>query len=75
MFFGVVFVLYFLHLSAGLKFNIGNSMICSDIWYKYHEDISNLLYVISRAVRRVKFVTILKYHEWYLCQISCTKGL
>ena len=36
-------------------------------------DISNLLYVILRAVRRVKFVTILKYHhEWYLCQISGT---
>ena len=35
-------------------------------------DISKLLYVISRAVRRVKFETILKYHEWYLCQISCT---
>ena len=33
-------------------------------------DISELLYVISRAVRRVKFETILKYHEWYLCQIS-----
>ena len=35
-------------------------------------DISELLYVISRAVRRVKFETILKYHEWYLCQISRT---
>ena len=33
-------------------------------------DISKLLYVISRAVRRVKFETISKYHEWYLCQIS-----
>ena len=43
---------------------IGNSMICSDIW--------KLSYVISRAVRRVKFETILKYHEWYLCQISRT---
>ena len=29
-----------------------------------------MLHVISRAVRRVKFETILKYHEWYLCQIS-----
>ena len=28
-------------------------------------DISKLLYVISRAVRGVKFETILKYHEWY----------
>ena len=35
-------------------------------------DISKLLYVISRAVRRVKFETILKYHEWYLYQISRT---
>ena len=35
-------------------------------------DISKLLYVISRAVRRQKFETILKYHEWYLCQISRT---
>ena len=35
-------------------------------------DISKLLYVTSRAVRRVKFETILKYHEWYLCQISRT---
>ena len=35
-------------------------------------DISKLLYVVSRAVRRVKFETILKYHEWYLCQISRT---
>ena len=26
-------------------------------------DISKLLYEISRAVRRVKFATILKYHE------------
>ena len=33
-------------------------------------DISKLLYVISWAVRRVKFETILKYHEWYLYQIS-----
>ena len=43
---------------------IGNSMICSDI--------SKLLYVISRAVRRVKFETILNYYEWYSCQISRT---
>ena len=35
-------------------------------------DILKLLYVISRAVRRVKFETILKYHEWYSCQISRT---
>ena len=35
-------------------------------------DVSKLLHVISLAVRRVKFETILKYHEWYLCQISRT---
>ena len=35
-------------------------------------DISQLLYVISQASRRVKFETILKYHKWYLCQISRT---
>ena len=35
-------------------------------------DISKLLYVISRASRRVKFETILKHHKWYLCQISHT---
>ena len=29
-------------------------------------DISKLLYVISRAVRRVKSETILKYHEKFL---------
>ena len=38
---------------------IGNSMISSDIWHKYHEWY-------------FKFETILKYHEWYLCQISFT---
>ena len=35
-------------------------------------DISKLLYVIWRAVRRVKFETILNDHSWYLCQISRT---
>ena len=35
-------------------------------------DISKLLYVISRAFGQVKFETILKYHEWYLCQIPRT---
>ena len=34
--------------------SIGNSMISSDIWHKYHElCFKILLYVISRAVRRV----------------------
>ena len=47
--------------------SIGNSMICSDIFgMNTTSDISRLLYVISRAVRRVKCETILKYHMWYL---------
>ena len=61
-FFKSCLILNFLCLLALIR--IGNSMICSDI--------SKLLYVISRAVRRVKFETILKYHEWYLCQILRT---
>ena len=32
-------------------------------------DISNLLYVISRAVGRVRFKTNLKYHEWYFIYV------
>ena len=56
--------------------SIGNSMIISDIWLKYHEwyfeIVTRPVYVVSRAVRRVKFETILKYHEWSLCQISRT---
>ena len=52
-----------------------NILQCISI-YRYNSmirsDISKVLYVISRAVRRVKFETILKYHEWYLCQISRT---
>ena len=47
-----------------IHIHVGNSMISSDI--------SKLLYTISRAVRQVKVETILKYHEWYLCQISHT---
>ena len=35
-------------------------------------NISKLFYIISRAVRRVKFGTILKYYEWYLSRISRT---
>ena len=51
----------------------GNSMICGDIWQNTTSDISKLLYVISRAVRRVTFETKnFEYHEWYLCQISRT---
>ena len=51
-------------------------MISNDIWHKYYEwyfkIVIGLLYVISGAVRRVKFETIWKYHEWYLCEISRT---
>ena len=50
------------------KVCIGNSMIGINTT----SDISKLLYVISRAVRRVRLETILKYHEWYLYQISGT---
>ena len=51
---------------------ISNSVICGDIWHKYHEwSWYSKLLVISRTVRRVKFETILKYHEWS-CQISRT---
>ena len=36
--------------------SIGDSMICSDIWNKYHQwYLKKLLYVISRAVRQLKF--------------------
>ena len=35
-------------------------------------DILKMLYVISQAMRRVKFETILKYHKWYSYQISHT---
>ena len=35
-------------------------------------DISKLFYIISLALRRVKFGAILKYHKLYLCQISRT---
>ena len=52
---------------------IGYSEICSDIWHNFTtSDISILSYVISRALRWVKFETIFKHHEWYLCQISRT---
>ena len=47
-----------------MRISIGNSMISSGIWHKYHEWYFN--FVIC------KFETILKYHEWYLCQISRT---
>ena len=42
------------------------AILCSSIFgINTTSDISKLLYVISRAVRRVKLETILKYHEWY----------
>ena len=45
------------------KISIGNSMIVVIFGINTMSDISKLLYVISRAVRRVKFEAILKYHE------------
>ena len=55
---------------------IGNSMIlfCSDIWHKYHSWYFKIVVrnFTSRWGHSVKFETILKYHEWYLRQISCT---
>ena len=47
-------------------------MICRDIGVNTTSGISKLLYLILRAVRGVKFEAMLKYHEWYLCQISRT---
>ena len=49
-------------------------MICSDTVFGINtmSDNLKLLYVISRVVRQVKFETILRYHEWHLCQISHT---
>ena len=35
--------------------------------------ISKLLYVISLAVRRVKFETILKYYEWHFMPYTTTE--
>ena len=44
--------------------SIGNSMICSHIWHKYHESYFEIVII----------ETILRYHDhqWYLCQISRT---
>ena len=54
------------------EISIGNSMICSDIWHKYHEWYFKIVLHNFTSRRWVKFGTILKYHEWYLCQISHT---
>ena len=53
-------------LVHGIRHNTVQMRICIG-----NSDISNFLYVISPAVRWVKFETILKNHEWYLHQISC----
>ena len=45
--------------------SIGNSMICSNIWHKYHEWYFKIVIQKSLSLS-------LKYHEWYLCQISRT---
>ena len=56
-----------------LWLSIGNSMICSDIWHKYHEWYFEIVIQnFASRYRRVKFVTIWKYHEWYICQMSRT---
>ena len=52
--------------------SMGNSMIWSVFAINITGDISKMLYVISRTVRRVKIETILKYQERYFCQISRT---
>ena len=46
--------------------SIGNSMICSAIWHKYHEWYFKIVIRNFTSHRRVKFETILKYHKWYL---------
>ena len=49
----------------------GNSIV---VWFvvifgiNTMSDVSKLLHVISRAIRRVKFETILKYHEWFFAR-------
>ena len=74
-------ITYYVFLKKALLFSwdilifdicIGNSMISSDIWHKYLEWCFKIVISNSWAVRQVKFETILKYHEWYLCQISRT---
>ena len=48
-------------------------MIFSVFGINTASDISQLLLnVFSKTFRKVKFETILKYHKWYLCGISCT---
>ena len=45
---------------------IGNSMICSDIWYKYHKWYFKIVICnFMSCLRPVKFETILKYHKCY----------
>ena len=51
-------------VSVIVHFFHGNSMICSDIWHKYHELYFKIVFT--------EFGVILKYHEWCLFQISRT---
>ena len=44
-------------------------MICTDIWEKYDEWYFK---IVIQNFKRVKIETILKYHNWYLYQISPT---
>ena len=56
-----------------LWLSIGTSIICSDIWHKYHVWYFEIVIQnFTSRYRRVKFVTIWKYHKWYICQISRT---
>ena len=57
---------------VALCFSTVNSMIFSDIWHKYHEWYFKIVIrnFTGRQAREIK--TILKYHKWYLCQISRT---
>ena len=56
-----------------LLISIGNSMIYSDIWHKYHEWYFEIVIRnFTSRYRRMKFEIILKYHEGNLRLISRT---
>ena len=50
----------------GITFVLGNSIVCRDIWHKYHEWYFE---IVIRCLIWNNFETDL---EWYLCQISRT---
>ena len=43
-----------------LYISIGNSMICSDIWHKYHE------WYFEIVIRNCEIWDNFEYHEWYI---------